>query len=223
MHDEALADAVQAARLAQGLSTAALAERSGVSRAMIAKIERAEAQPTAALLGRLSGALGMTLSELIARAEHADSRLARAADQPTWTDPDSGYTRRAVSPAAGGPLELVEVTLPAGASVAYPADTYAFIHQQLWVLEGTLQIPRGRARARARSRRLPAARRAHQLLVRLRRRAAATSWRSRGDSVDQEQPHGLFALVAPAVARRLGQHEPVAGAQVSGSRPSSNE
>ena len=50
-HDQALADAVQAARRAQGLSTSALAERSGVSRAMIAKIERAEAQPTAALLG----------------------------------------------------------------------------------------------------------------------------------------------------------------------------
>jgi transcriptional regulator with XRE-family HTH domain len=70
MTDEALAAAVLAAREAQGLSTSALAERSGVSRAMIAKIERAEAQPTAALLGRLSGALGLTLSELIARAEH---------------------------------------------------------------------------------------------------------------------------------------------------------
>src|SRR4051812_28665105 len=64
-----LAAAVRDARAAQGLSGAALAERSGVSRAMIAKIEREEAQPTAALLGRLSAALGMTLSELIARAE----------------------------------------------------------------------------------------------------------------------------------------------------------
>ena len=143
MHDAALAETVQAARLNLGLSTAALAERSGVSRAMIAKIERADAQPTAALLGRLSGALGMTLSELIARAEHGDARVARAADQPTWTDPDSGYTRRALSPAAGGPLELVEVSLPAGASVAYPADTYAFIHQQMWVLEGTLRFREG--------------------------------------------------------------------------------
>jgi len=60
-----------------------------------------------------------------------------------WTDPDSGYTRRAVSPAAGGPLELVEVTLPAGAEVAYPADTYVFIHQQLWVLDGTLRFVEG--------------------------------------------------------------------------------
>ncbi|WP_372518029.1 helix-turn-helix domain-containing protein [Solirubrobacter ginsenosidimutans] len=143
MTDEALAAAVLAAREALGWSTSALAERSGVSRAMIAKIERAEAQPTAALLGRLSGALGLTLSELIARAEHADGRIARAADQPVWTDPDSGYTRRALSPASGGPLELVEIVLPAGARVAYPADTYAFIHQQLWVLAGVLCFMEG--------------------------------------------------------------------------------
>jgi transcriptional regulator with XRE-family HTH domain len=140
-----LAEAVHEARLAGGLSTSALAERSGVSRAMIAKIERAEAQPTAALLGRLSAALGMTLSELIARAEHADRRLARAADQPAWTDPQSGYRRRALSPASGGPLELVEVELPARAEVSYPADTYAFIHQQIWVLEGRLLFREGDA------------------------------------------------------------------------------
>jgi transcriptional regulator with XRE-family HTH domain len=143
MTDDALAAAVLAAREAQGLSTSALAERSGVSRAMIAKIERAEAQPTAALLGRLSGALGLTLSELIARAEHSDRRVARAADQPVWTDPDSGYTRRALSPVSGGPLELVEIVLPPDARVAYPADTYAFIHQQLWVLDGVLRFREG--------------------------------------------------------------------------------
>ena len=139
----ALAEAVHSARAAQELSTTALAERSGVSRAMIAKIERAEVQPTAALLGRLSGALGMTLSELIARAEHADGRVARAADQPVWVNPESGYRRRALSPVSGGPLELVEVRLPAGAEVSYPADTYTFIHQQMWVLEGRLRFREG--------------------------------------------------------------------------------
>src|SRR4029079_18006322 len=90
MTDEALAAAVLGAREAQGLSTSALAERSGVSRAMIAKIERAEAQPTAALLGRLSGALGLTLSELIARAEHAESRLARTGEHARRHHPDRG-------------------------------------------------------------------------------------------------------------------------------------
>jgi len=139
----ALASAVQEARQARGMSVGTLAERSGVSRAMIGKVERGEAQPTAALLGRLSGAFGMTLSELIARAEQDGNRLVRAAAQPIWTDPVSGYVRRAVSPVAGGPLELVEVELPAGARVDYPTETYAFIHQQIWVLDGRLRFHEG--------------------------------------------------------------------------------
>ncbi|WP_216210083.1 helix-turn-helix domain-containing protein [Amycolatopsis aidingensis] len=138
-----LAATVHTARLAHGLSVGALAERSGVSRAMIGKIERGDAQPTAALLGRLSGALGLTLSELIARAEGGSGRLARAAEQPTWTDPDSGYRRRAVSPPAGGPLELVEVELPPGAEVSYGAEAYVFKYQQLWILRGHLRFREG--------------------------------------------------------------------------------
>jgi transcriptional regulator with XRE-family HTH domain len=138
-----IAATVQAARLARDLSVSALAERSGVSRAMIGKIERGDAQPTAVLLGRLSAALGMTLSELVSRAESDDQRLVRAADQPTWTDPDTGYRRRAVSPASGRPLELVEVDLPAGTEITFAADTYAFIHQQIWVLRGRLRFHEG--------------------------------------------------------------------------------
>jgi transcriptional regulator with XRE-family HTH domain len=138
-----LAATLTAARRERALSVNALAERSGVSRAMIGKVERSEAQPTAALLGRLSAALGMTLSELVARAEGGERRLARVAQQPTWTDPETGYRRRAVSPVSGGPLELVEVELPAGAEVSFGADTYAFRHQQIWVLEGLLVFREG--------------------------------------------------------------------------------
>jgi transcriptional regulator with XRE-family HTH domain len=133
-----LAATLRAARLARGLSTAGLAERAGVSRAMISKIERDDVQPTAVLLGRLSGALGMTLSELVAQAEGNGSRLVRHADQPVWTDPGTGYRRRAVSPATGRPLELIEVLLPGHAEVSYPADAYLFLHQQIWVLDGRL-------------------------------------------------------------------------------------
>ena len=78
---------------------------------MIGKIERGEVQPTAALLARLSGALELTLSELIARAEGDERRLVRAADQRIWTDPETGYRRRAISPPSRGPLELIEVEL----------------------------------------------------------------------------------------------------------------
>lgn len=134
----AIASTVQRARQTQGLSVAALAQRSGVSRAMIGKIERGEAQPTAVLLGRLSGALGWSLSQLLAQAEGAGGQVSRRSDQAVWTDPDTGYVRRSVSPSAGGALELVEVELPAGAEVAYPAESYERSHHQIWVLAGQL-------------------------------------------------------------------------------------
>jgi transcriptional regulator with XRE-family HTH domain len=137
-----LATTLHEARRARGLSVTALAERSGVSRAMIGKIERGAAQPTAVLLGRLSGALGITLSELVARAEGDGGRLVRRDDQPTWTDPATGYLRRAVSP-AGAPLELVEVSLPAGSQISFPADSYAFVHHVIWMLEGRLRFREG--------------------------------------------------------------------------------
>jgi transcriptional regulator with XRE-family HTH domain len=138
-----LAATVASARLGRGWSVNALARASGVSRAMIAKIERDEVQPTAALLARLSGALGMTLSELIASAEGASGRLAPHQRQPVWTDPQTGYIRRAVSPAASSMLQLVEVELPAAASVSMPRESYLFIDQQIWVLQGRLRFIEG--------------------------------------------------------------------------------
>lgn len=85
----------------------------------------------------------VTLSQLVARAEQPPGRVRRVADAPVWTDPATGYRRRAVSPSTGGPLELVEVDLSAGAEVAFPADTYAFVHHQTWVLDGRLRFVEG--------------------------------------------------------------------------------
>src|SRR4051794_39580573 len=138
-----LAAALRSARADRRLSVSQLADASGVSRAMIGKIERGDAQPTAALLARLAAALGLTLSALVARAEGDGDRLLRAADQPTWTDPATGYVRRAVSPPAGRPLELIDVVLPARATVELPAAAYELIHQQIWVLDGTLHFREG--------------------------------------------------------------------------------
>jgi transcriptional regulator with XRE-family HTH domain len=139
----ALAARLRTERDSRGWSVAELAERSGVSRAMISKVERAEASPTAALLGKLSGAFGLTLSALLARAEGASGRLARRAHQPQWSDPETHYRRRVVSPATGGPLEIVEVELPPGASVGFPAAAYTFRYHQILVLTGTLTLIEG--------------------------------------------------------------------------------
>lgn len=87
----------------------------------------------------------MTLSELVARAEQDGDRLTRAADQPVWTDPATGYSRRALSKPSESRLELVEVSLPPGAQVGYPADAYRFLDQLVWVLGGWLRITDGDA------------------------------------------------------------------------------
>ena len=139
----ALAQRIAAERADRGWTLAELAQRSGVSRAMLSKIERGHASPTAALLGRLSGALGLTLSTLLARAERSHGRLLRAAAQLTWQDPESGYIRRQVSPPSELPLELIEVELPAGAEVSFPASSYAFIRQIIWVMRGCLTFVEG--------------------------------------------------------------------------------
>ena len=141
-----LAARVRAEREERGWSIDQLAARSGVSRAMISKIEREEASPTAVLLGRISGAFGLTLSTLLARTESdatGEGRLSRAAQQARWTDPDTGYVRRAIS-SPGALPELVQVELPPNARVDYPKSAFTFLRGQcVWVLSGTLEFIEG--------------------------------------------------------------------------------
>ena len=134
----AIAAAVARARQERGWSTQELADRSEVSRSMISKIEREAVQPTAVLLGRLSGALGMTLTDLLGQAEAQDPLLSRLDDQPVWVDPSTGYRRRSVSPTGAPIIQIVEIELPPGARVPYPADSYRFVDHQILVLDGTL-------------------------------------------------------------------------------------
>src|SRR6185503_11843273 len=137
-----IAARIRSERTARRWSLDDLAERSQVSKAMISKIERAEASPTAALLGRLSGAYGITLSTLLAEAESTRSGPVRHADQPVWRDPATGYLRRQVA-APGFPVELTQVDLPPGATVSFPAASYSFISQIIWVLAGRLTFVEG--------------------------------------------------------------------------------
>jgi len=139
----AISECVKIEREARGWSLAELATRSGVSKAMISKIERVQASPTATVLGRLSGAFGLPLSKLLALAERSVERLSVKEKQPVWKDPETGYTRRTISPANDGVLELLEVSLPPGMCVPYPASAFLFQHQQIWMIEGLLEFQEG--------------------------------------------------------------------------------
>jgi len=143
-----LAARLRGLRAERGLTLDGLAERAGVSRSMISLVERAESSPTAAVLDRLAAGLGVTLASLFADEARTDaSPVARRVDQATWRDPETGYVRRNLSPPSfPSPIELVEVFLPAGARVAYdtPGTSRAVgISQQVWVLEGQIELTVG--------------------------------------------------------------------------------
>jgi len=57
--DIAIGTRLRNLRITRSLTLDELAAEAGVSRAMISRIERAEASPTAALLARLCAALGL--------------------------------------------------------------------------------------------------------------------------------------------------------------------
>jgi transcriptional regulator with XRE-family HTH domain len=137
-----IADRIRLERDARGWSLLDLAERAGVAKATISKIERAEVSPTAVILVRIAGAFDLTLAGLLLRAEEdADAgRITRAADQPVWRDPATGYLRRQILARPDHPLEVVQVELPPGQRVSLPASSYAHIRQAVWLQAGQLDI-----------------------------------------------------------------------------------
>lgn len=139
-----IATRLLALRQAQALSLAELAERSGVSKAMISKVERAQSSPTAVLLGRLAAGLGVPLAQLLTEEKEQPQRLRTRAEQEIWRDPKAGYLRRQVAERhAGGGVELVEVELPCSAQVDYPRWSGKPYRQCLWMLEGALRVDYG--------------------------------------------------------------------------------
>ncbi|HLY55861.1 MAG TPA: XRE family transcriptional regulator [Stellaceae bacterium] len=146
--DQALSRRLRGEREARGWSLAGLARHSGVSKAMLSRIERGECSPTASLLGRLSAAFGLTMSEIFRPPGAAEGQVARRAAQPSWRDPATGFVRRSLTPPGGSltPLELVLGELPPGAAITYPAASYVFTDDhQIVVLEGELTFREGAA------------------------------------------------------------------------------
>jgi len=135
---------VKQLRDAAGLSLEALAEASGVSRSNISLIERGQSSPTAVVLDKLSGALGVTVASLFEPTDTPPappSPLLRVQDQPLWQDHATGYVRRNVSPAVGAPLQLVDVLFPAGQRIAYDEVARpALVRQQVWMIDGCMDV-----------------------------------------------------------------------------------
>ena len=148
--NDRIAQRVRDLRASSGLSLDALATHCGISRSMISLIERGESSPTAVLLEKLASGLGVPLAALFVAPQPSANPVARAADQPSWRDPHSGYVRRNVSPSGvDSQIQIVEVMFPARARVSYETGPREpVMHQQIWVLEGAIDVTVGEERHR---------------------------------------------------------------------------
>jgi transcriptional regulator with XRE-family HTH domain len=112
---------VKALRDSMGLSLRDLAERSGVSAAMLSQVERGETSPTLAVAGRIAAGLDLTLSQLLRLDEAEHVVVVRAGEGRTRER--AGHRLEELTPALPGQrADVSRHALTPGASTGGPAD-----------------------------------------------------------------------------------------------------
>ncbi len=138
--------ALAALREQQALSLDELSRRAGVSKSMLSQIERAQANPTVAVVWRLANALGVPLATLLQSAETpappAITTVARHAT-PTLRGADNGCELRILGPVdLAGQFEWYELQLQPGAVLDSQAHGPGS-REHLSVLSGQLTLSAG--------------------------------------------------------------------------------
>ena len=135
-----LAANVRRLRHGRGLTLDALALCCGVSRAMISKVERGVAVPTATVLGKLAGGLEVGLSQLVGAQQTREPLLLQPEQQPSYRDPQTGFTRRSLSPLfPDRRVDFAFNTLPPGQSASFPPH-HRGVEEYLFVSRGELVV-----------------------------------------------------------------------------------
>ena len=131
---------VRDARKAQQLSLDQLAQKAGVSRAMISRIERDEAVPTTTVLAKLAEALGLTFSQLMSRSGEQEILRIPAKSQPVLRDEESGFVRRCLSPVLPGRgIDFVLNRLPPRATAGDFGAHKRGVEEYIFVQAGRLK------------------------------------------------------------------------------------
>jgi transcriptional regulator with XRE-family HTH domain len=139
--DRRIAQRLRTLRAERQWSLDELASRSEVSRATLSRIENAEVSPTASVLGRLCAAFGMTMSRLMLMVEEDFVPLVRREAQSMWTDTETGFRRRSVSPPARDLAgEALECELRPATRIAYDAPPRPGLEHHLLLVEGELEL-----------------------------------------------------------------------------------
>ena len=117
IYGERLGAQVKELRQERGLTLEDLAGRSGVSRAMISKVERGEKNPTLVVAAKVAEGLGVTLSELLGVEERREVVVVPRGRRMVVRDPETGFERQLLSPTFGGRgVEFVRNVVPCGST-----------------------------------------------------------------------------------------------------------
>ncbi|WP_171233918.1 helix-turn-helix domain-containing protein [Ruegeria sp. HKCCA4812] len=128
-------------RHGRGWSLDQLAAHSGISRATLSRMEKGEVSPTAESLGRLCAAYDLPVSRLLMMVEDSFDPKVAFERQTEWRDPETGFTRRAVSPPANGlNAEVVECHLPRDTVITYDAPPKSGQEHHLILIDGALTL-----------------------------------------------------------------------------------
>lgn len=134
---------VRTARTLQGWTLDQLAERSGVSRRMVVKVEQGQTNPSVTTLLLLSDALGIGLPTLVAEREGIPSALTRHGDgAQLWSSPAGGSGVLLAGTPSPDVLELWHWTLAPHdqhESTAHTAGTKEILH----VIGGAVRVTAG--------------------------------------------------------------------------------
>jgi len=108
---------IRALRGERGLTLDALAGRSGVSRAMISKLERGEKNPTLVVAAKVAEGLGMSLSQVVGTEGRGEVVVVPRERRMVKRDSETGFERQLLSPSFGGRgIEFTRNVVPEGSS-----------------------------------------------------------------------------------------------------------
>ncbi|MFY7961834.1 MAG: helix-turn-helix domain-containing protein [Elsteraceae bacterium] len=139
-HAGALAANLRRLRRERGLTLDGLAAASGVSRAMLSKVERGASVPTATVLGKIAGGLEVGLSQLVGPLRERAPALLGPEEQPVYRDPETGFERRSLSPLfPDRRVDFARNFLPPGAAAIFPPHRRG-VEEYLYVVSGSLIV-----------------------------------------------------------------------------------
>lgn len=139
-----IGEQIKARRTGLGMTQSDLADRSGVSKAMVCDVEAGKKNPTIRLLGQLASGLDCSISELIETEDTPRFVPERRDRQRVLVDPENGMERRLLSSALiRRGIEILQYTYPAGVDSGGFPPHHAGTFETAIVIAGSVRMEIG--------------------------------------------------------------------------------